>query len=79
LPSEIAADSTLCRNRATDHSSVTVTVFAKDGVKRVEDYQGCFGTTGRDIAPQLARLRALEAEIDSVLDSSRWVRPASRR
>jgi hypothetical protein len=79
LPSEIAADSVLCRNRATDHSSVVVTVFAKESVTRVDDYQGCFGTTGRGVAPQLSRLRAFETEIDSVLNSSRWVRPASRR
>jgi hypothetical protein len=79
LPADIAADSALCRNRATDHETVVVSIFASDGGKRVEDYHGCFGTTGRDIAPQLGRLRAFEAEIDSVLNSSRWMRPASRR
>src|SRR5712691_4396264 len=44
LPPEIAADSALCHNRATDHPTVIVTVFAKTQTKRVEDYLGCFET-----------------------------------
>jgi hypothetical protein len=79
LPLKIVGDSVLCRIAATDHPTVVVTVFSRDGVKRVEDYQGCFGTTEHEVVPQLAGLRTLETEIDSVLRSSRWVRPASRR
>jgi hypothetical protein len=79
LPSEIAADSVLCHNRATDHPTVIVTVFGKPQTKRVEDYHGCFETVEHETLPAITRLRAFEVEIDSALGSSRWVRPASRR
>jgi hypothetical protein len=79
LPPEIAADSVLCHNRATDHPTVVVTVFAKTQTKRVEDYHGCFETVEHETLPTITRLRAFESEIDSVLGSSHWVRPASRR
>lgn len=79
LPSVIAADSVLCRNRATDHPTVIVTIFAKTQTKRVEDYRGCFETVEHETLPAITRLRAFEVEIDSTLGSSRWVRPANRR
>jgi len=79
LPSMIADDSVLCRNRATDHPTVIVTIFTKARTKRVEDYHGCFETVEHEILPPIARLRSLEVEIDSVLRSSRWVRAANRR
>ena len=72
LPSKISADVGLCGPAATDHSTVAVTVFSRKGAKRVEDYLGCHGSGAR-----LAGLRSFEAEIDSVLRSSRWVRPAN--
>jgi hypothetical protein len=78
LPREIAVDSVLCRIRATDHETVVVTIFAGDEW-RVQDYLGCFETVDGAVAPPIVRLRSFEAEIDSVLRSSRWVRPASRR
>jgi hypothetical protein len=78
LPPEIASDSVLCRNRATDHPTVIVTVYAKSGTKRVEDYHGCFETVERGVPTPIVRLRAFENEIDSTLRSSRWVRPAQR-
>jgi hypothetical protein len=79
LPSEIAVDSVLCHNRATDHPTVVVTIFAKAQAKRVEDYHGCFETVEHETLPTITHLRAFEVEIDSALGSSRWVRPASRR
>jgi hypothetical protein len=79
LPSDIAADSTLCHNRATDHPTVVVTVFTKTKTKRIEDYHGCFETVEHETLPVITRLRAFEVEIDSAVGSSRWVRPASRR
>lgn len=79
LPAEIAADTTLCRNRATDHPTVVVTIFTKTEATRVQDYLGCFETTSHGVQPRIVRLRAFEAEIDSVLQSSRWVQPAARR
>jgi hypothetical protein len=79
LPSKIADDSVLCRNRATDHPTVIVTIFTKAQTKRVEDYHGCFETVEHEILPPIAPLRSFEVEIDSVLRSSRWVTPANRR
>jgi len=78
LPAEIASDSVLCRNRATDHPTVIVTIYAKSGTKRVEDYHGCFETVERGVPTPIVRLRLFENEIDSTLRSSRWVRPAQR-
>jgi hypothetical protein len=79
LPREIAADSVLCHNRATDHPTVIVTIFTRDETRRVQDYWGCFETVEHALLPPIARLRSFESEIDSVLQSSRWARPASRR
>jgi hypothetical protein len=79
LPSMIADDSVLCRNHATDHPTVIVTIVTKAQTKRVEDYHGCFETVEHEVLPPIARLRSFEVEIDSVLGSSRWVRPANRR
>jgi hypothetical protein len=79
LPPEIRGDSVLCHNWATDHATVVVTVFTSGETKRVEDYHGCFETVEHRVLPPIARLRSFELEIDSVLRSSRWVRPASRR
>ena len=79
LPSTIADDSVLCRNRATDHPTAIVTIFTKAQTKQVEDYRGCFETVEHEVLPPIARLRSFEVEIDSILGSSRWVRPAGRR
>ncbi len=79
LPPEIAADSVLCHNRATDHPTVVVTIFTNRETKRVEDYHGCFETVEHEVLTPIARLRSFEVEMDSVLRSSRWVRPANRR
>jgi hypothetical protein len=79
LPSKIQGDSVLCLTAHTDAPTAIVTIFSKDGMKPVEDYHGCVGGVDHKIPPQLERLHAFENEIDSVLKSSRWVRPASRR
>jgi Domain of unknown function (DUF6438) len=79
LPSKIAGDSVLCHSAATDHPTVVVTVFAKTQTKRVEDYLGCFETVEHETLQPIVRLRLFEVEIDSVVRSSRWVRPANRR
>lgn len=77
LPPKIA-DSPLCPSAATDHSTVVVTVFSRKGTKRVEDYLGCRDRAEAPAVAPVARLRAFEAEIDSVLRSSRWVQAANR-
>lgn len=79
LPQDIVRDSVLCRDNATDHATVTVSVFLKDATKTVQDYHGCFETREHGVLPRIETLRSFENEIDSVLRSSRWVRPARRR
>jgi hypothetical protein len=79
LPAEISKDSVLCHKPATDHPTVTTTFFAQSQTKTVVDYHGCFETVEHGVLPRVQRLRAFENEIDSVLRSSRWVRPRLRR
>jgi hypothetical protein len=79
LPDRTADDSMLCSARATDHSTVVVTVFGGAGTKRVEDYTGCYVSVDPPrIAERLLQLRSFQAEIDSVAGSGRWVRAARR-
>ncbi len=79
MPREIAKDPVLCRDHATDHPTVTTTIFRKEQSKTVVDYLGCYETSEHSVLPRIERLRSFENEIDSVLKSSRWVRPARRR
>ena len=76
VPEEIMADRALCRDRATDFPTVTVTVYRAAGSKRVVDYRGCAPDPAAEA--RLERLRALEAAVDSAAGSSRWARPAGR-
>ncbi len=78
LPTVIADDSTLCPLRATDHPTATLTIFRRDSTHTVVDYHGCYAGHDLGTAPRIERLRRLEAAVDSVAGSSRWVRPASR-
>ena len=71
LPDRIADDSRFCPMKATDHETVTVTIYIPGRIKRVEDYHGCTW------AP--SGLRDLEIYIDKVANSSRWIRPAKIR
>ena len=71
LPDRISDDPRFCPTRWTDADTVTITVFMETQMKSVADYHGCRW------AP--AALRELEAYIDQATNSSRWVRPASRR
>ena len=74
-PDNIQSDSLMCGRQATDHPGAIVTTFRGSNVKRVEDYHGCHGTDGRpDIEKRLATLRDLEARIDTVAGTSRWIR-----
>ena len=78
LPDVVANDKQLCADQATDHLTVTVTLFRPAGAKRVEDYLGCRAASD-DSTTVIARLRAFENAIDSTAGTSRWVRPADRR
>ncbi|HSU15080.1 DUF6438 domain-containing protein [Longimicrobium sp.] len=66
LPDEIQGSS-LCPNASTDSPSTIVTLHAAGRFKRVNDYHGC-----RE-EPRLTGLRVLEARIDSVAGSRRWI------
>jgi hypothetical protein len=69
----------LCGLQATDHPGAIVTTFRGTNVKTVDDYHGCHGTQGReDVEKRLQTLRNLEARIDTVAGSSRWIKPAAR-
>jgi hypothetical protein len=71
--------SDLCADWATDHPTVTVTLFGPRGRKRVADYHGCFERSDHSVKPVVGRLRTFERMIDGVVGSFRWVRPAQRR
>jgi hypothetical protein len=79
LPDVIATDPRLCPARATDHPTASVTIYRSEGVKRVEDYHGCYAATDHSLVPVVGRLRAFEAAIDSTAGSARWVRPVTPR
>ena len=76
LPEDVTADRALCRDRATDMPTATVTIYRAAGVKRVVDYRGCAPDPAAE--PRLQRLRALQAAVDSAAGSQRWARPADR-
>src|SRR4051812_4273747 len=78
LPEVVANDKQLCADQATDHLTVTVTLFRPAGTKRVEDYLGCRATS-EDSTSVIVRLRSFENAIDSTAGASRWVRPTDRR
>jgi hypothetical protein len=79
LPPVIAADSTLCTVRATDHPTATVALFRAGSTTRVEDYRGCYAGPTLTVAPSLARLRRYAGQIDSVARTERWTAPMTRR
>ena len=79
LPDTIASSPALCPDHATDHPTATVTIFRGAGSKHVVDYLGCFARFDHSTVPVVGRLRMLEASIDSLAGSKRWVQPARRR
>lgn len=58
LPDVIADDRQLCPDRATDHHTATVTIYRAAGLKRVEDYRGCYARRDHSVVPVIGRLRA---------------------
>lgn len=78
-PPRIAADRRLCEDRATDHPTAIVTIFAPKRVDRVEDYWGCMHAADHSLNEPLTALRTFEASIDRAVGSARWVKPARRR
>ena len=76
LPPRLMDDRSICANVATDHPTVTVTIFTETGHRTVEDYHGCFQRSDHSLNQTLISMRAFETAIDSALRSARWVRPA---
>ena len=68
-----------CADWATDHPTVTVTIFRAAGVKSVRDYHGCSERADHSVRPAIAQLRTFESMIDGVAASFRWVRSSRRR
>jgi Domain of unknown function (DUF6438) len=79
LPDTIANSPGHCPDHATDHPTATVTIFRGVASKHVVDYLGCFARFDHSTVPIVGRLRMLEARIDSLTGSRRWVQPARRR
>ncbi len=78
LPDSIAG-SPLCPDYATDHPTITVTVFGAP-TKRVVYYTGCYLLSGDHTnAPSLLALGRFAANIDSLTGARRWIHPAGRR
>jgi hypothetical protein len=75
LPSVVAQAPELCPDYATDHSTVTVSIYGSGRVKRIVDYQGCFLRSDHSTASRLDNLRLFESLVDSVAGSRRWVQP----
>jgi hypothetical protein len=66
LPESIASNEQACGPRSSESPSATVTVFFAGGSRKVEDYLGC--------AWSPAGLRELQASIDRIANTKRWVR-----
>lgn len=79
LPPVIAGSRELCPLRATDHPTVTVTIFRPDSAVSVVDYHGCYTDTNLGAAPAVRTLRHFENQIDSIARTKRWLTPAVRR
>ena len=76
LPTRIRDDRRICVDLATDHPTVTITIFGRDSTHVVEDYHGCSQAVDHSFNPTLRALRRFEVAVDSALGSARWVRPA---
>lgn len=80
FPSNVISSSELCPVQATDHPTITLSIFRTRGVKRIEYYTGCYtaGEPHRPV-PELLPLKTLAASVDSVARAARWIRPAWSR
>lgn len=78
LPAQLEGTD-LCRDRATDHHTATVTLFTAAGFHTVRDYHGCFERADHSVTTRVAALRTFERQIDGVTGSFRWARPNRRR
>ena len=79
LPQRIMDDRSICVDYATDHPTVTLTVFMGDKRDSVEDYLGCYQAVDHSLNDTLRKLRNFQIAVDSALRSARWVRPARMR
>ncbi len=79
LPERIMSDRSICVDYATDHPTVTLTVFKGDEKDSVEDYLGCYAAVDHSLNDTLRRLRNFQIAVDSALRTARWLRPARIR
>ena len=73
LPADLMGKEPYCAVAATDHSYVIVEYYESDRQWRVRDYLGCHETMNEAGRPVLTRLRKLEADIDTVAGTQRWI------
>lgn len=73
LPANVRDAPALCAAFRTDAPTVTITRFSADGVQRVIDHHGCVADEG-EAARRMARLRAWEERVDSLVGARRWAR-----
>lgn len=80
IPELVKASRAYCPIYATDHPTVTTTIFHPDGSKRVEHYTGCYRRDyTRDMplsersVPELIPLSRFHAAIDSVGRIANWL------
>jgi hypothetical protein len=78
LPEDITKDPVLCKDRATDHPTIIVGLFGQRS-KRVIYYTGCYAQCcEHSRAQRLQNFDRLATSIDSITDSSRWLKSARR-
>jgi hypothetical protein len=74
FPTRIVDDPALCAHRSADLPGAIITLYRRGSARRVEDDLGCSGVEP-SLAARLSELRRLEAAIDQIAGSRRWVRP----
>src|SRR4051812_38123135 len=79
FPDSIASNKDWCASEATDHPTTIITYYWPYATKRVVDYYGCYTTVEHTVAPRVQELRQLEALVDSVAGTPRWIRRPARR
>ena len=73
LPVDLMGKAPYCGVVATDHSYVIVEYYESDRQWRVRDYLGCHDTMNEAGRPGLTRWRKLDAAIDTVAGTQRWI------
>jgi len=79
LPDTIDHGSGHCRDYATDHPSIEVSLFGAEP-KHMHYYTGCYTGAGfHAVSNPMHAVKAFAARMDTLTGATRWIRPASRR